>query len=670
MTCGLRQTGTGQGRPWPVLLVLLAAVLVPAGCVIWFMSEAVSNEALAVRQRLRDVYSEKIVAARKVLEWDIQRRLTRLTEGEGLPPAQRFALLAVESGADAVLICDPVGAIVYPDDAVRAEESPATGDPMWEVAASLERNPDTLDLAAQRYAGLAAASSEPRDVARALQGQARCLLGLGKRTAAAAVLDQLLADEHLREAADPSGRLIGPSAQLLKLQLLADREGAEFRATVERLRRRLEDYRGQPMPASQRRFLLHALEEIAPNPEPSPVLAAEDLAGEYLQAEQPRAEPGMLTPTRTAGLWQVATPEGSVVALYRLDPLLSHWQELIGGHAPAGAVLHLRPPGHRPLHGEPLEPFLSSPAGERLPGWTLEVQLVGQDPLAGAASRKAAYLWAGGAGIVLIVVMAGTVATFIGRQMRLTRLKNDLIATVSHELKTPLASMRMLVDTLLEGRYRDQGQVVEYLQLIGRENQRLSRLIDNFLAFSRMERNKQAFQFAEVEMGQVVAAAVEAVRERFARPGCVLEVAVAADVPLVVGDRDALTTVLLNLLDNAYKYTRDEKHVRVRAYGQDGQAVLEVRDNGIGIPRRAQRRIFERFYQVDQSLARKAGGCGLGLSIVQFIVAAHGGSVGVRSGAADGTIFTVRLPGVQRCPHHRKAEQLRRGSMQENGDGL
>jgi signal transduction histidine kinase len=649
-----------------VLLVLLAAVLVPAGCVIWFMTEAVSNEALAVRQRLRDVYSEKMAAARKVLEWDLERRLTRLAEGADLPPAQRFALLAAESGADAVLICDKDGSIVYPDDAVPAADSPVAGNPMWEIVAELEREGD-LSAAAAKYRSLAMASGDAGEIALALQGQTRCLLGLEQRREAVAVLDELLADEHLREAADPSGRLIGPNAQLLKLQLLADSKQPEFRTTADRLHQRLEDYRGAPMPAAQRRFLLHALEEIASGAEPSPTLATEDLAAEYLQMEQPQAEPGMLTPTRTAGLWQVATPERSVVALYRLDPLLRHWQELIGAREPAGALVRLRPPQGRA--GEP-EPFLSGPAGEHLPGWTLEVQLVGQDPFGVAASRKAAYLWTGGAGILLIVALAATVAGFVSRQMRLTRLKNDLIATVSHELKTPLASMRMLVDTLLEGRYRDQRQVTEYLQLIGRENQRLSRLIDNFLAFSRMERNKHSFQFAEVEVREIVAMAVEAVQDRFAGPGCQLEVGVAPGVSAVVGDRDALVTVLLNLLDNAHKYSREQKHVRVRAYSEDGQIVLSVRDNGIGIPRRAQRRIFERFYQVDQSLARKAGGCGLGLSIVQFIVTAHGGSIEVASDMASGTTFTVRLQAAPQCRHHRRAERFGKPCGQEDRDGL
>jgi signal transduction histidine kinase len=287
---------------------------------------------------------------------------------------------------------------------------------------------------------------------------------------------------------------------------------------------------------------------------------------------------------------------------------------------------------------------VSSAVGERLPGWSLQVQLTGADPLSAAESRKAAYLWTGGAGIVLIAVLAAAVAGLLGRQMRLTRLKNDLIATVSHELKTPLASMRMLVDTLLEGRYRDAGQVREYLQLIAGQNVRLSRLIDNFLTFSRMERNKRAFEFAPLRVEDIVAAAVEAAQERFSGPGCTLQVQIQSDLPSITGDRDALTTVLLNLLDNAHKYTGDTKCVTVRGSLQDGQIVLSVADNGIGIPRRALRRIFDRFYQVDQSLSRRAGGCGLGLSIVQFIVAAHGGTVTVTSEPGKGSCFSVRLP--------------------------
>jgi signal transduction histidine kinase len=122
----------------------------------------------------------------------------------------------------------------------------------------------------------------------------------------------------------------------------------------------------------------------------------------------------------------------------------------------------------------------------------------------------------------------------------------------------------------------------------------------------------------------------------------------AADLPPVIGDREALVTVLVNLLDNAHKYTGDDKHVVLRASASGEQVCLEVQDNGIGIPRRAMRKVFDRFYQVDQSLARKTGGCGLGLSIVRFIIEAHEGTIEVDSQVGKGSVFTVRLPASPR----------------------
>jgi signal transduction histidine kinase len=147
-----------------------------------------------------------------------------------------------------------------------------------------------------------------------------------------------------------------------------------------------------------------------------------------------------------------------------------------------------------------------------------------------------------------------------------------------------------------------------------------------------------------VDVAAAVRTAVESVGERFASPEARLEVDLPAGLPPVPADRDALVTVILNLLDNAWKYSGDHKAVLVRAYAADGSVFVEVSDNGVGMSRRVVRRIFDKFYQVDQRLSRKAGGCGLGLSIVKFILDAHGGSIDVKSQPGKGSTFTVRLP--------------------------
>jgi signal transduction histidine kinase len=223
-------------------------------------------------------------------------------------------------------------------------------------------------------------------------------------------------------------------------------------------------------------------------------------------------------------------------------------------------------------------------------------------------------------------------------------MKTDLVATVSHELKTPLASMRVLVDALLEENKFEPTKTRDYLELIAGENQRLSRLIGNFLTFSRIERNRQRFEFAETRPEEVVQTAVHAMRERLQAPACQLEIDVEEGLPALRADRDALVTVLLNLLDNAHKYTPRDRRIVVRAYREGSNVVFAVKDNGIGIAAREQKRIFRRFYQVDRRLARETGGCGLGLSIVDFIVRAHGGEVRVESQPGAGSTFRVLTP--------------------------
>jgi signal transduction histidine kinase len=226
--------------------------------------------------------------------------------------------------------------------------------------------------------------------------------------------------------------------------------------------------------------------------------------------------------------------------------------------------------------------------------------------------------------------------------MRLARLKTDLVGAVSHELKTPLASMRLLVDSLLEDDKPDPIRTRDYLRLIAGENARLTRLVENFLTFSRIERNGPRLEIRRVDPAEIVESVAGVARERF--HGADFTVEVEPGLPAMDADPDAILSAVLNLLDNAWKYTRDDKRIRLRAYRQSGEVVFEVADNGIGIAARDQKKIFRRFYQVDQRLARETGGCGLGLSIVDSIVRAHGGSVRVTSQPGGGSTFSLCLP--------------------------
>jgi len=280
-----------------------------------------------------------------------------------------------------------------------------------------------------------------------------------------------------------------------------------------------------------------------------------------------------------------------------------------------------------------------------MPGWHMALFLRDQSLFdATTNERTSSYVWIGGLVVVTVVLLALLAQGLVQRQNALTQLRNDLVANVTHELKTPLSSIRLFVETLLNTPKLHEATTREYLQLITKENLRLSRLIDNFLMFSRIERNKYVFTFHPASAAVIAESAAAAMRERFQAPGCRFDVTAPADLPGVLADADALVTALVNLLDNAWKYSSEEKHIQFTASAQNGRVFFTVRDNGIGLSPRDAKRIFQRFYQVHQHHSPSVGGCGLGLSIVQGIVSAHHGTVRVDSEPGHGSTFIVTLP--------------------------
>jgi len=630
--------------PWLVLAALLVAVVVPTACVLWFMTTAMQNERWAVRQRLTQRYRGDLQRAKDALGKYWSGRFAPLVGGADSDAPQTFARLVRSGAADAVVIRDASGKVAYPIVVV-PNSGGATTMPAWSQAEQIELDGDPA-RAAEAYAKIADQSKDPAVKALALQARARLLVAAGQTPEALAILTGEMLRPALSETRDAEGRLVVPNAMLLALHLIGDPDKPEFRKLADDLARRLNDYRGAAMLSTQRRFLMGALNDIAPAVGEFPTRGAEDLAARYLAERKPPAEAARLTHAGVEGLWHVAGPDGTVVAAFRQTSLIADSTSAAGlDDTPGEISIRLIPSDPSDQADGDREAFLTTTAPSQLPGWELQLHLVGHNPFTAAADKqRAAYLWTGTLGIVVIVVFAAAVARHLARQTKLTRLKNDLIATVSHELKTPLASMRAMVETLSAGRCKDRDKELEYFALLAKENERLSRMIDNFLTFSRMERNKRAFECDQLRPEQLVAEAVHLMAERFEGPDCDLAVHVEGNLPAIVGDRDALITVLLNLLSNACKYSGAIKHVTIRARADAAEVCLEVTDNGVGLSRREARKVFDRFYQVDQHVSRSVGGCGLGLSIVKFIVDAHGGTVDVASRPGKGSTFTVRLP--------------------------
>lgn len=639
----LRTSADRDHGLWSVLALLSVVVLVPTVCLLWFMSAAMQNERLAVREKLAEAYRAHLAGLEARLEMHWQERLRTIETQPAATAAERFAFLVRGGLADAVIFGQSNSGPGYPDSTPVQEPPAGDAGAAWRAAEQLERSNRDLEAAAA-YRVIAERSPTIDLAARALQAASRCQARGGAKRDALKILTEELGQPRYRLAADGRGRLIAPSAQLLALEMIGDASRPEFRRTADRLRSWLSDY-SLPLPSVQRRFLMRQLLDLDPGAEAPDTLAAEELAARYLDSGAARTPDLVRLSGELRDVWQLASADGTVTALFREGTLLEQMQAVLARQElPADTTIELLPPGGVSQR----VPFARLQARGRLDGWTLAQHLERSNLFDDAAERQiAAYGWTGALAILLILVVAGMIVRLVRRQLRLTRMKNDLLATVSHELKTPLASMRLLVDTLLEGGEEDRQQVHEYLRLIAQENVRLSRLVDNFLTFSRMERNKQKFERAEIAPDELAREAAASVGERFAAPGCRFELSIAAPLPPILADRDAILTVLLNLLDNAYKYSEEQRHIVLTTYAENGSVCFAVKDDGIGLSVRAARRVFERFYQVDQRLSRRAGGCGLGLSIVQFIVQAHNGSVAVDSQPGKGSTFTVRLPATQ-----------------------
>ena len=550
MSIRLRPHGSWEwpGRDvWPFLLLLLA-VLVPTGFLLWFMSDAITRQAAASRQMALESTRGQLRLLRDRVD-SLWRPYADRLEHAGPGDEQRFAQLVLKDGFDGAVLLDAAGDVVFPR------------------------------------------------IDRFSQGGAA---------------DRLLLGLHGLPPGDPSR---SPRAS--------------------RLAALLNDYRVS-MPSAQRLFVMGELRRMAPEIL-LPTESALRLSTQFLEGGTPPPEPGGFRPTFTRDVWALASTNRRVIGLYRTRVLQAMLDDALGRSAPPGVRFLSYPPD---ASGDDQ----AIAAGPSLPGWQISFVTLDGTAVDGATrGRLLTYLWVGFAGIATMALLGVIAGQTFGRQLRLARMKTDLTAAVSHELRAPLASVRVLVDGLLADKALDPVKTREYLELIAGEHARLSRVIENFLTFSRLERARAQFVLAPTDPSAIVTASVDAIRER-TPAGCDLRVEMPPDLPPVMADSDALGTALINLLDNALKFTPDDKRILVSAYADDRSVMFAVRDNGAGIPAREQRRIFKRFYRVDQRLARETAGVGLGLSIVALIARAHGGQVEVSSQPGAGSTFTLRVP--------------------------
>ena len=249
-------------------------------------------------------------------------------------------------------------------------------------------------------------------------------------------------------------------------------------------------------------------------------------------------------------------------------------------------------------------------------------------------------------GVLSLLLLGGLVLTYrsVSKEVALARLKSDFVSNVSHELRTPLALIRLYAETLELGRIKGQTKVEEYYRIIRTESERLTALINNILDFSRIEAGKKEYDFRQTDLAELVRNTLDTYRAQIDEHGFAFEQSIDSSIPRVLVDREAIARSLVNLVNNALKYSDTEKFLGVKLYRADSVLKLEVVDHGIGIARNEQAKVFEKFYRAGNLLVHNTKGSGLGLSLVRHIAQAHGGEVEVESTPGKGSKFTLTLP--------------------------
>lgn len=232
----------------------------------------------------------------------------------------------------------------------------------------------------------------------------------------------------------------------------------------------------------------------------------------------------------------------------------------------------------------------------------------------------------------------------ISELTRVERMRTDFVANVSHELRTPLTSIKGFVETLLEGAMDDPAACRRFLEIINTESNRLAQLIGDLLSLSEIEAKRKPLVLEEFSVTDLTRDLLQIFAIPMEKKGLLLRLELPDNLPKIVADRGKIEQVLINLIDNAVKYTPDGQSVTISTRQEGNSIVLCVADTGTGIPQEALPRLFERFYRVDTARSREMGGTGLGLAIVKHIVEAHGGKVWVTSEWGQGSSFSVALP--------------------------
>jgi signal transduction histidine kinase len=280
---------------------------------------------------------------------------------------------------------------------------------------------------------------------------------------------------------------------------------------------------------------------------------------------------------------------------------------------------------------------------ENFPPWRLELYQTGGGE-SGFFLYKNIFFWTILTLLFILLFGSGLIIRTIIHEVNLLNLKSEFIASVSHEFKTPLTSMGAVIERLLDDEVKDPDKAQEYYRILSHDSERLKRLVKNVLDFTKIEEGKREYKLASTDIVELVRREVKIFEKENKSNSFKVGIEIDDNIPPVFADEEAMSQALRNILDNAAKFSGQEKKINVQIVRKENSVEIAVRDRGIGIPDNEQKRIFEKFYRGKQASSVSPTGTGLGLTLVKHIMDAHGGNIIVRSQPGEGSCFSLILP--------------------------
>jgi signal transduction histidine kinase len=611
------------------IFLFLVAILVPAGVLVGLAGRIVYQDRELAAKRAVDQRSAAVEQLRRELSSRLEaiklqeiNALMRSADSTRVPGAENPAVIfTARVEGDRLLL---------PWEVPAPAESAVFARHRQEGEAQEFTRRDVAGAASAYRLALASARG-PGESAEARLLLARALSKAGKTEEAYAVYEVLLNDNS--QARDEQG--VAYRFYAAERLIAAQREPA---AVMGSIRKEINSERRLTLPEL---YMIRALPGFSPDAQTGRRMSeriAEMEQATALIGDSPRLRARIESGNAPGG--SVWVPFGATLWLVTMTPPMPPLPGLVVAVSSAMVV----PPGVK-LLSHPVEgAALIDALGETFPGLQVEWTDT-RFREAGRQGLPVGILIAGLALVLGVAVFGGyLLLRDVNRDVRMTEVRSQFVASVSHELKTPLTAIRMFAETLAMGRSRDEHTKSEYLETIVNESERLARLVDNVLDFSKIEQGKKIYRLRPVRLEDVADSAARAMQFPLAQQGFQLRFSVERDIPELRADPDAIQQAILNLLTNAMKYSGDAREIDLRLGARNGDAVIEVVDHGLGIAPEEQKHIFEKFYRVPSHESHLIAGTGLGLTLVAHIAQAHGGRVEVESAPGSGSTFSILLP--------------------------